>query len=149
MKLEWEQKCKSCNGTGVYVGMAERDGYGVVCQTCDGTGKEIMSIEYEPFNSKQSCTDIHTVLERNVGIMVGKSKDGKELNFGGMPYLDWLDGRCFPPKSEMREYSCPMWWTYQKFQASGCKDCGFGSYSDCPHFKNKEICWKEYDESNK
>lgn len=37
IKIECE--CNACKGTGLYVGMAERDGAAVVCYTCKGTGK--------------------------------------------------------------------------------------------------------------
>ena len=32
-------ECQACGGTGLYKGMAERDGAAVVCSCCNGTGK--------------------------------------------------------------------------------------------------------------
>jgi len=37
--LEGECECSACKGTGLYVGMAEREGAAVVCSRCKGTGK--------------------------------------------------------------------------------------------------------------
>ena len=37
--IEFDCECESCKGTGLYVGMAEREGSAVVCHTCKGTGK--------------------------------------------------------------------------------------------------------------
>lgn len=31
-------ECDSCGGTGVYVGFAEPEGYGVICGSCGGRG---------------------------------------------------------------------------------------------------------------
>ena len=47
--IEFDEKCKSCKGTGLYVGLAERDGAAVVCHTCKGTGKHHVRIEYDDF----------------------------------------------------------------------------------------------------
>ena len=37
--LEADVECTSCSGTGLYQGMAERDGTAVICYQCDGFRK--------------------------------------------------------------------------------------------------------------
>jgi len=146
MKIELIEKCKSCKGTGVYVGMAERDGYGVVCQDCKGMGKRKFTHEYEEFEQRGDAK-IHTILEVNPGIITG----GK-MDFGGMPYTNWLDGEKFPHKSEMRKFTCPAWW-YQsadydkKPKWDECAGCG--SFSACASFPTKNKCWERFDKESK
>lgn len=137
--FEVNEKCQNCNGTGLYVGMCERDGYAVVCSTCNGTGNNHFKHEYEEFDKRIERDDITRVLKTNPGIMVGrtleleeepKSKriepiniNGKmmdietgkelchcELDFGGMAYKEWIQDLPFPEKSEMRNFVCPRWW---------------------------------------
>lgn len=145
MKIEFDEKCKSCGGTGIYKGMAERDGFGVVCHNCKGTGKFHFVHEYEEFEGRQPLNDVHTVVKVNPGIVLGGAK-GK-LDFGGMAYQDWSDGKPFPPKSEMREYVCPAWW-YQcadydkKPDWDECR--GVGMFSGCQHFDQKHECWERW-----
>ena len=43
-------ECKACNGTGLYVGMAERDGVAVQCHNCNGNGWVIY--EYNEFTER-------------------------------------------------------------------------------------------------
>ena len=148
MKIELIEKCQSCKGTGLYKGMAERDGYAVVCHRCKGTGKVYFSHEYEEFTNRQPSVNIHTVLKTNPGIMVG----GADFKFGGMSYDEWAGGKPFPDGSEMREFTCPAWW-YQsadydkKPEWRGCLVCG--SFSSCRHFVKKRKCWERWDKENK
>ncbi|GAH55007.1 unnamed protein product, partial [marine sediment metagenome] len=37
--IEYDCECNDCKGTGLYTGMAEGDGFAVVCHACNGTGK--------------------------------------------------------------------------------------------------------------
>ncbi len=52
-KIELDIECQSCNGTGVYRGMGERDGASVVCFTCDGTGCFKYKFEYTLFKERK------------------------------------------------------------------------------------------------
>jgi len=38
-KIEMDIECPSCNGTGLYCGMGEKEGVAVVCCKCQGSGK--------------------------------------------------------------------------------------------------------------
>ena len=141
--IEFDQECTDCNGTGLYQGMGERDGVAVVCHSCKGTGKIHRVIEWKDFNAKKREKNVKRVIQHNPGICVGKG-----INIGGMSYEDWFQGKEFPPKSEMREYTCPAWW-YQGVNYSkkpNWKECvGFGAFSDCSCFRNKNQCWKKWD----
>lgn len=150
--VEFDEKCQSCNGTGLYVGMAERDGIAVVCSTCKGTGKFHFKHEYEDFSGRERKDNIKRVLKTNPGIMVGTNKGGLSLDtFGGMDYNSWASNKPFPPKSEMRTFTCPAWWyqceDYKK--KPQWKECiGWGSFSSCSEFGCKDQCWEKWDKEN-
>lgn len=147
----WKQeaKCDSCEGTGIYMGYAEHDGAGVVCANCKGKGKITMKVEWEKFEGKSYRSGVERVYKINPGICIGKGRGKYKLeDFGGMPYKDWIDGKPFPKKSEMRRYTCPAWW-YQTADYKEKPDwdecCHFGSFSDCRNFSHKEQCWERFD----
>jgi hypothetical protein len=149
--FETDAKCSSCAGTGVYVGVAERDGFAVVCHTCKGSGKMKIHIEWEEFTGRLHHHGVSRVLEVNPGICAGiNPKMGlTEKSFGGMPYSDWKQDKPFPPKSEMRGFTCPAWWyqTADYHKKPNWPECiGIGSFSSCQHFKDKAKCWKKFDE---
>lgn len=144
-KIELEEQCSRCHGTGLYVGMAEKDGFAVVCYQCKGTGKYKFVHVYEEFTGRKDREGIETVIECNPGIVVGK-KDG--LDFGGIPYEQWKQHGLFPPKSEMRQYTCPAWWyqnTNYKLKPNW-KECLLGgTFSSCKNFPDKAACWNKWD----
>lgn len=142
-----EIQCKSCKGTGLYVGMCERGGAAVVCVICEGTGQT--TLEYDTFEGRKERDDISWVLEANPGIVIGEGKDLQFRDFGGMTYLAWKNGRFFNRGLEMRNFTCPAWW----FQAAAsdkpprwdeCVGPG-GSFPNCDHFEQKEKCWRFFD----
>lgn len=147
--IEYDCICTSCKGTGIYIGFAEMDGFGVVCHYCKGTGKKHIKIEYDDFKKKVKRDNVVRVLEVNPGFGAGIGHGFTEESFGGMPYSDWWKGKQFPAKSEMRLFTCPSWW-YQaanyelKPDWDWCKVCG--AFSGCDHFKTKEECWKRFDQ---
>lgn len=150
--IEFDEVCKPCNGTGIYKGFAERDGWGVVCKVCDGSGKHHFKHEYEEFTERKERKDIQQVLEVNPGIMVGNAKKDKlQDSFGGITYEEWVKTGSFPKKTEMREYTCPAWW-YQsadytkKPEWDECISCG--SFSECKNYSNKSKCWEKFDAEN-
>lgn len=149
--IEFNRVCESCGGTGIYVGFAEHDGAGVICRTCKGTGCENVKIEYTPFRNRDTREGVIRVYANNPGIGIGTGKGKYRLkDFGGMLYEDWIKGKPFPKKSEMRKFTCPHWW-YQgeneKFEdwchKNGMEYCG--NFSNCPKFSEKEKCWKRWD----
>jgi hypothetical protein len=152
--IEFDEKCQSCGGTGLYVGMGERNGAAVVCHTCDGTGKHHFTHNYEEFTERVCNPNVRRVLQCNPGIMVGESeKQGCKLeDFGGMNYKEWIEGDPFPKHSEMRKYTCPAWWyqsaDYKRMPEWESCTVG-GSFSSCDHFKDKAKCWERFDKEGK
>ena len=143
-----KEKCQQCNGTGIYAGMAERDGCGVVCHHCKGTGCHEFEHTYEDFEKRETRKDLKHVLEANPGIMVGTGNGHKFSDFGGMSYEDWLSGCQFKRGMEMRKYTCPAWW-YQSTNYDlkpNWDECGWGgSFSACKQFEQKQKCWEKFD----
>ena len=133
--IEFDEKCKSCGGTGLYVGMAERDGAAVVCNSCKGTGCHHFRHVYENFIKRKSRRGVEWVYEANPGIIIGKGNGKYHLkDFGGLPMEDWIQEGKFPPGTENRRFTCPAWW-YQNVdyeRKPKWKECiGIGSFSQC------------------
>ena len=137
--IEFDEKCKSCGGTGLYVGMAERGGAAVVCHTCKGTGCHHFRYEYEDFTERSKRPDVERVHIVNLGLCIG-----------GIPYDAWLRGENFIKGTENRKYTCPAWW-YQSADYNkkpNWNECRFGSFLSCKYFTDKESCWKRWDSEN-
>ena len=88
MKLSVESECESCDGTGLYCGMAEPKGTAVVCLSCNGTG--CRTIHYTPFSRRKEKRGVHTVsLSRGSFILNcgpgGKPVSYEEFQSGKMP----------------------------------------------------------------
>ncbi len=150
--IEYDERCKSCGGTGLYVGMAEHDGIAVVCHTCKGTGCHHVTIEYDDFVNRIPAHKVKHVLATNPGISVGGIAEGQYSfgDFGGMPYADWANDRPFPPMSEMRKFTCPCWW-YQSADYKlkpDWKECANNlgrTFGNCDYFATKRKCWERWD----
>ena len=150
-KIEYNELCKSCKGTGLYRGFGEKDGYAVECHTCQGSGEHRVKIEYDDFEHRLPTKDVHRVLQVNPGIGVGRIDNPFPNEFGGLSYVEWDAGIKFLPGTEMRKYTCPAWWyqsaDYKKMPK--WKECKIiGSFRSCPHFKDKVLCWSRWDENN-
>jgi hypothetical protein len=149
--IEIDYACQPCKATGLYVGMAERDGAAVVCHTCNGTGKAHFKFEYDEFTGRKKRAGVEQVYEMNLGIVIGKGKEGQYQlpDFGGMPYGEWLKDKPFKVGMENRAFTCPAWW-YQSAdykKKPDWKECvsSGGCFSGCSSFKSKELCWKRWD----
>lgn len=152
--IEYDCECGDCDGTGLYVGMGERDGAAVVCYRCKGTGQKHITITYRDFEGRKHHKDVQRVFEVNPGITIGSEPSvGLRLSdFGGMPYQDWKQGLPFPPGSEDRRFTCPAWWyqTADYKKKPNWKDClGCGSFSGCQFFPTKAMCWARFDREQK
>lgn len=145
---EIDCECRACKGTGLYVGLAERDGSAVVCHRCKGSGREHITVNYTPFTKRVARKNVVRVFETNPGICIGSGNGHSLEDFGGIPYEDWVAGKSFGLGTENREYTCPAWF-YQsadykkKPNWDTCR--GFGSFSACKHFSDKASCWKRFD----
>jgi hypothetical protein len=148
--IEWTAECDPCKGTGIYVGVAERAGIGVVCNRCKGSGRVEHRVEYNTFARRNKRTNVKRVIQTNPGLLCGKLNNLTE--FGGMPYSDWIRGQSFKSGMEMRRFTCPSWWyqsaDYQR--KPDWKECIIlGSFSFCGHFTNKANCWKRFDKEKR
>jgi len=144
--IEFDEKCKSCGGTGIYKGFAELGKVGVVCYRCNGSGCYHFKHEYEEFKERKKRDDIKRVVECNPGIGIDDSSE-----FGGLTYKDWLRGDKFIKGTEMRKYTCPAWW-YQTANYAlkpRWKECmRSGVVASCKLFATKEKCWQRWDKEN-
>lgn len=148
-KIEYDCVCKSCRGTGLYVGFAEHDGIAVECYDCNGTGCVHEVLEYDDFKGRVKRDNIKRVVKHNPGVMTGETDEYTLEDYGGMDYNDWLNNLEFPVDSEMRVFVCPLWW----YQGADYKkrpqwsECNHGSFPNCKHFATKNECWKRFDRS--
>ncbi len=148
MKLsELKIVCQSCSGTGLYIGMAERDGAAVICTKCDGTGCYSYKFTYEDFVQRKARKGVSRVFKTSAGY-VHSSKDvnGVEFSKSGVSYDEWLRGKEPGP---IKELYCPKQWTHQSWNSSTCNaNCFAGSLiRDCSYRSEMAKCWEEYDKS--
>lgn len=138
--------CQSCNGTGLYVGMAERDGASVVCYQCKGTGKYAYRFEYEPFDSRRPAPANVTRVHVNRGYVLSPSHPDCS---GGVPVAEYEPGMTVP--ADERLY-CPYLYTHQGFcskpEPDGYSDrpraplLAGARISSCKHWDDKADCWR-------
>jgi len=153
--FEVEEYCANCEGTGIFVGFAEKDGAGVVCHSCDGTGCIHYVHEYEEFVQRKDVSrKIKRVYQVNPGVGIEENDECSLEDFGGMPIKEWEAGLPFPPKSENRKFTCPSWWYLSanydlKPTWDACHHSWGRSFSECPFFKTKEKCWERFDKEHK
>jgi hypothetical protein len=144
--------CKACKGTGLYQGMAEKDGAFVVCYNCKGTGCQI--ITYTPFVKRESQPKCKRVYKSSCGYVISDEDimvDGEVLPFSryGCSYEEWLEGK---EPTELTFLACPM----LADQGACHKIKGFvdkctelhggwiGLLSKCKHQDRKSECWKRF-----
>lgn len=138
-----ECECAECKGTGLYVGLAERDGAAVVCYRCNGTGKAKFEYQWREFAEKKRKLNVVQVWRTGAGIVLAPG-----VCQGGVPYERWLTD----PESvdaigaENRTNCCPRMWA----QSAGTKiqpdyDCDFGRFGDCKTWNSRSLCWAKFD----
>lgn len=139
-----EGECSACQGTGLYVGFAEKDGAAVVCHHCRGSGK--MNLEFRRFTGRKKREGVQRVYATNVGIWVTPSVPG------GVSFSAWESGEEDPyaPGNEMRDHACPFLWyqavDYEKRPSwNRCMGYG-GGISKCKHYPDKDLCWARWDD---
>lgn len=169
LNLGHEAKCTcgACDGTGIYKGYAERDGLGVICNSCNGRGYYILKLD----DNMQLVQDEKTgiVYEVNDGIINGyvtlfnglqKRDDVNYVMYGTgrfftpeylfehgaseinvIRYSEFLEGKLPLP---MMQYTCPRQISQSYGNADFDNDCrGFGLFSDCKKFGTQE-CWEKF-----
>jgi len=156
--LNIEAKCELCDGTGLYVGMAERKGAAVICHTCNGTGKVNQKKIFKKFKSKSKRKDVKRVFSSACGYIISAedvtTNEGITIEFSkcGCSYDEWLKGETPKPIEDLH---CPYLHTGQSLQNQEhpqhsvylelcSKHLNWGNISDCKCYKNKHKCWKKY-----
>lgn len=136
--------CKSCGGTGFYVGMAERDGAAVVCTTCTGSGKQAYHFEYEPFDQRAPTPRGIQRVHVSRGYVLSEQHPQCD---GGVPVGEYEPGMTVPADENLY---CPYLYTGQQWCARpdpkwGSAPITAGRYiSDCPHWAEKADCWTKF-----
>ena len=109
--IDADIECTKCNGTGLYIGMAERGGAAVICYHCNGTGKEHIHKEYVKFTERKDNPNVSRVYKTG-GTFCISAKDcvtneGKVIKFSqyGCTYEEWKNG--VEPKP-IRDLLCPI-----------------------------------------
>jgi hypothetical protein len=149
--IEFDEQCNACKGTGIYVGIAERDRCGIICRDCKGTGKVHFVHEYEEFTGIIKRNDVDIVVEDSHGITIDKEYSRR---FKRLTYRDWLMGKPFEIDMTFVTGSlCPIRWLQsigleKKKEIHHKKYCRTiaGQFSDCSLFSNQQQCWKIYNE---
>ena len=158
--VEIIHQCGSCSGSGLYTGMAERDGSAVICSSCHGTGRSVSKMTFTEFNGRVNKKGVKRVYQSACGYGISsediRRDDGKIIRFSnaGCSYSEWKFGAIPKPIEDLH---CPYMHSSQKMQHSSHKanplymsDCrknmSFGLITDCKMFSCKERCWKKYHE---
>ena len=154
--IEIDQQCGSCSGTGVYKGFSEKDGAGVVCNTCDGTGRKLFKHFYKVFEGRKIRDDVDRVYRRtNYVLGTGKivfnkgTRDEVEIDMDkeGVSYLEFLQGKM---PNYIEKLQCPMLadqgacHDIQGFveRCNKLNDGWLGYIPECKYLGNKSECWK-------
>lgn len=87
--IKWN--CGSCSGTGIYKGLCEGPGQGVVCLTCKGAGAVDNKPSYNPkeFTGLVRRSDIQRVYRGNGTFIFG----GAGPRGNGVSYQEFFEGK--------------------------------------------------------
>jgi len=160
--LQGKVECDKCGGTGLYVGIAEKNGSAVICMCCNGTGNVNLKKEYKKFKSLKEKKNVKRVFKNSGGYILSsedtQTEKGNIITFSkyGCTYKEWLEGKIPKPIESLH---CPCIHTNQNMQnpkhkayklyIEKCHNSLSFTISDCKHFKNKEECWKRYHQLNR
>ena len=157
-KIEITVECPSCNGTGLYCGMAEGVGVGVVCHKCSGTGAYKYSYSYNEFTVRKTTDKAKRVYLGGMGYKIGLGKITYENGIGeidmdreGVSYAQFLNGEM---PEHIKQFGCPMMADQgachdKKGFTEECNRLNGGWISYIPNCKNnhaKEQCWRRFKE---
>lgn len=106
VNLKIETECSQCGGTGLYQGMAEKDGAAVECYICNGSGKKDIEIKYKLFNGRKIKENVNRVYKTAGGYCI-TDKDTENVKFSqyGISYQEWLDNKKPIPIYDLH---CPL-----------------------------------------
>jgi len=115
--IELYEVCGSCGGTGLYQGMAEKDGCAVICSTCDGTGAIHYKHEYIPFTKRKEQKGVRRVFKTSCGYghcaedyQFPNRSDVIKFSEAGCTYEEWKNGVAPKP---VKELYCPKLFMHQ------------------------------------
>ena len=142
-------ECSRCNGTGLYIGMAEHNGAAVVCNSCKGLGETTFS--YNEFTGRKKRENVKRVYKGAYGYGISAedvtTNEGKFLPYSqyGCTYEEWLNGA--EPKHIEFLY-CPYMADNKGIGNEPLERCRYegrsicGLISDCKFYDDKATCWK-------
>lgn len=155
MNIEMTIECDACHGTGVYVGIAERDGAGVICTKCQGSGAFLYKLIYNEFTGRKTRDDVKRVYKSGYGYVIAPTVinfNGKTIDMQGegVSYEDFCRG--VMPK-HIKSLACPM----SSDQSACHKINGFidqcmeihggliSIITKCKGQHDKAACWKRFE----
>ena len=130
-------ECESCQGSGLYIGWAEKDGAAVICSKCGGTGEYWM--HYTPFTGRKERPEVvRRIWKKNTGWRI--TPDNSE---GSMTLDEWKDNpdAINLPENAMQDKACPAVWYYD-YPFDQCNKVM--RFDHCPWWHSKEKCWQAY-----
>jgi hypothetical protein len=115
--------------------MLEKDGLGVICSNCKGTG--CVNFVYTPFTTRRIRKDVKFVIQSSTSYCLAPHLIEESDK---VTYKDWINGK--EVKSEFRKWQCPKQFDYEGMDCPDGRHFG-GLWSDC--FKDHPNCWEIYD----
>jgi len=88
-----KSECGACRGTGIFRGLAEPEGIGVVCLDCHGAG--CRALKYIPFTSRKARNDVEFVRLSKGKFILSCGPAGETIS-----YKDFMNGML--PKASTR-----------------------------------------------
>lgn len=154
-KIELDIQCKECKGTGVYIGMGERDGAAVVCHRCDGTGKYHYAFEYKDFGGRIKRRGVKRVYKSGYGYCLAPKKikfqrvGEIDLAQEGVSYDEFWEGK---HPQHIRKMACPMLADQgacheMKGFTATCGCCAGRLITECPQYADRARCWERFDKA--
>ena len=143
-KIEWTQECDSCKGSGLYVGLGERDGLAVLCSRCMGQGYTENIVEYNAFAGRKNRDGITHVIYVNPGIVLTP-----ELVDEAVPVQEWQQNGNTALHKAGRSFFCPASWAQRTglIKSPNWPECvrpGI-KFTSCPHYETRAKCWESFD----
>ncbi len=156
-KIDIVIECSSCNGTGIYCGIGESKGTGVICSKCKGTGCYNFKLERKLFTKKAIREGIERFYLSGsgykivLGIVGFKGIGETNMNKEGASYSDFTNGK-FP--TYIKQLGCPMLADQGachniKGFVDHCNDNGLDwgmNINNCRNKSNKSECWKRFED---
>jgi hypothetical protein len=151
-----EIECPSCSGTGIYMGMGEKEGASILCHTCKGTGKSTYT--YNPFTGRKIHDRASRVYLRGYGYCIStgitqfKGVGPIDMSKEGVSYQEFLDGKM---PTHIEKLACPMMTDQgachdKKGFVNICEEKNGGWFSvlsSCKYQCKKGECWDRFHES--